>query len=493
MQYAGLILLLYLLAFAGVNPFMPSIVASFFNGDFSRGSLYLGWMVSLNNVTTLLTGPLIGVVSDRYGRKPVLLFSAIGLVVSILGLWLGLLFGSVWPAFVLHVAAGGFGGFFPFVYAYITDFSTDREKTRNYSFVGATFGVAFIAGPLTYGAIITAYGYQTFLFVILIIVCLCIGCIPFIPESHKKRGNVSLKYNPLSGLSKVWHTSVSWRACLAFFILYFAEQGLFDIWVMYFKYRYEWDDQHVGIALGCAGLGMVIGQAVVLPALNVTLNDKYSALVGISICILTITQFIYVRTQWLVYALAFLQATGLMIQPVLCSIFNKEFPPHIQGVSGIIGPPAASGLFHIFTSNSRDFPGEWWSERGLKGVAEVVFIWAIGCFLLSAALAWILKFGISFSCTQSLSSANIHIMSIVYARVTPVMSVVVLLQMMLPLTIIKRCSLRARTGFSLRNDYQSLMLFMLFRSVALKEYRIRAEECSETAPNRSAKAVWVDR
>ncbi|PRP89647.1 Drug resistance transporter [Planoprotostelium fungivorum] len=112
MQYAGLILLLYLLAFAGVNPFMPSIVASFF----SRASLYLGWMVSLNNVTTLLTGPLIGVVSDRYGRKPVLLFSAIGLVVSILGLWLGLLFGSE----ALE--------------------ASDREKTRNYSFVGATFG-----------------------------------------------------------------------------------------------------------------------------------------------------------------------------------------------------------------------------------------------------------------------------------------------------------------------------------------------------------------
>lgn len=351
-----------------IIPIMPEIIKRF-GTDAQFVSTYFGYFISVYAFMQFVASPFLGALSDKYGRRPVLLLSLLGGGLDYL---LMAYAPSLFILFIGRVIAGLTGANQTVASSYMADISDDSNRAKNFGLIGAAFGVGFVIGPAL-GGFVGSFGhhYPFIVAAIMTLVNFFFGLFILpesLPENARRHMEIS-KINPISsfkGLKK--------RPEL---VLFFALFGLINlaglvhptIWTLYTEYKFKWSSMEVGFSLTAVGLALGIGQGVFTGIFTKRFNELKTFIIGTIVA--TISYFLYaIATEsWMVYAIIAFIMVSVIAPPALQALMAKQVSPNEQGelqgtlfslmsLTSIIAPLIYTKLFSYYTEDKTHlFPG----------------------------------------------------------------------------------------------------------------------------------------
>ena len=354
-----------------VIPVLPELVKSFVDGSTAAAGRYVGIIGSVYALMQFLCAPVLGALSDRFGRRPIILGSLFGLGIDFIVQGLA---PSIGWLFVGRMIAGVMGASFSTANAYIADVSTADNRARNFGLVGVAFGLGFIIGPAL-GGVLGAYSLRLPFFVAagLALVNWMYGFF-ILPESlpPEKRSSFTLaKANPFGTLKRLKQYPIVAGLAIAFVCTSLAQRGLENVWVLFTAFRYDWNEQTNGMALALVGLTAAIVQGgLVRPAIR-RFGERRTALIGTAISMIAFFGYGAASQGWMIPCIiifgAFGGVSGPAIQSIVAGAVDSSDQGKIQGaltslisLTNIIAPLVfTTGLFSYFTSTAapKQIPG----------------------------------------------------------------------------------------------------------------------------------------
>ncbi|MBN8673749.1 MAG: TCR/Tet family MFS transporter [Chitinophagales bacterium] len=349
-----------------IIPVMPKLIAELKNISINEASAYGGLLLSSFAITQFLFAPVIGNLSDKYGRRPVLLFSLLGFGIDYIILALAPNYGWL---FVGRVIAGITGASFTTAAAYIADISTVETRTKNFGMIGAAFGLGFVIGPAL-GGLLAGLGTRA-PFYAAAALCLLNTLYGYfvLPESlpqENRRAFEWKKANPFGSLQFLRHTPGIGKMALCFFLIYLASQAVQGNWSFFTIHRFGWKESMVGISLAVVGVLVGAVQAGLTRVINPKIGNTNSIYAGLLLYTLGLLLFAFASQTWMMFAFLIPYCLGGIANPSLQATIATYVAPNQQGqlqgaltslmsLSTIIGPLIMNNLFTYFTSNKAPF------------------------------------------------------------------------------------------------------------------------------------------
>lgn len=272
--------MLDIMAMGLVIPVLPSLIEEFSGSNASAG-WWNGVLVALWAGMQFLCSPIIGSLSDRYGRRPTILISTAGLTID----WaLMALAPNLWWLAVGRMLGGITSSSFTTVYAYMADITPAEGRARAFGLIGAAFSAGFIAGPAL-GGILGAFGPRVpfWAAAALSAAAFCYGLF-VLPESLPPERRMPFSWaraNPFGALRLLRsHTELTGLATVNF-LLYFAHHVFSAVFVLYASFRYGFGPLQVGLLLALAGILEMIVQAVLIGPVTKRLGDRPTMVIGL--------------------------------------------------------------------------------------------------------------------------------------------------------------------------------------------------------------------
>jgi len=353
-----------------IIPVLPSLIESLQGEGLSEASKIGGWLIFSYAIMQFFCAPLLGTLSDKFGRKPVLL-------IALFGLGVDYLFHAYAPTiawlFVGRVFAGMCGASITVATAYIADVSKPENKSVNFGLIGAAFGLGFIVGPVIGGLSAKVSLQLPFLIAAgLTLINFLYGWI-ILPESLpvEKRRVVSLKKaNPIGSFHLLRKSPVVAGLAIAFFLLYIAAHSVQSTWTFYSMYKFDWDESMVGYSIGFVGIVVAIVQGVLVKHTVKWFGERNTVLIGFVMWFSGLVLFALATNQVLFFLFIIPYCLGGIASPTLQGIISNQFSDQEQGklqgamtslmsLTAIIGPVVMTSIFAYFTSEktSIDLPG----------------------------------------------------------------------------------------------------------------------------------------
>jgi MFS transporter, DHA1 family, tetracycline resistance protein len=349
-----------------IIPVIPKLIQELIHGDISEAAKYGGWLLFAYAITQFIFSPLIGNLSDKYGRRPVILISLFGFSLD----YLLLAFSPtiVW-LFVGRIIAGITGASITTASAYIADISTPENRAKNFGLIGAAFGLGFIIGPVI-GGFLGQYGARV-PFYAAAVLCLLnfLYGLFILPESldleHRREFSWK-RANPVGAIFSLKKYPTLIGLILATFILYVASHAVQSNWSYFTIYQFGWDEKMVGISLGVVGVLVGVVQGGLIRWINPKLGNQKSIYLGILLYALGMFLFAFASKGWMMFVFLIPYCLGGISGPALQSVISEQVPANEQGeiqgtltslmsASAIIGPPMMSYLFYFFTHQDAPF------------------------------------------------------------------------------------------------------------------------------------------
>ncbi|MBP2238613.1 DHA1 family tetracycline resistance protein-like MFS transporter [Sinorhizobium kostiense] len=358
-----LILLLDIMGIAIIVPVLPSYLRELTGADVGEAAIDGGWLLLVYSAMQFLFAPLIGNLSDRFGRRPVLLASVLTFAIDNL---ICALATSYWMLFVGRILAGVSGASFGTAAAFIADVSDDGNRARNFGLIGIAFGTGFALGPVVGGLLgelgprVPFYGAAGLSFVNFVV---AIFLLPETLGATNRRRFEWRRANPLGALKQMRRYSGIGRVCLAFFLLWLAHAVYPAVWSFVSSHRYGWSEGQIGLSLGIFGVGGAFVMALVLPRVVSRLGERRTATLGLVFTGLGMVGYAAAWEGWMVYVVIVATALESLAEPPLRSIASVHVPPTAQGelqgaltsissMTTILGPLLFTQIFAYFTSHS---------------------------------------------------------------------------------------------------------------------------------------------
>ena len=353
-----------------IIPVIPKLITQMIHGNLSLASEYGGWLTFMYAIMQFLFAPVIGNLSDKFGRRPVLLFSLLGFGIDYLFLAFAPTIGWL---FIGRAIAGITGASFTTATAYIADISTPEKRAQNFGLVGVAFGIGFIVGPVL-GGLLGQYGTKIPFFAAAGLSLLnCVYGFFVLPESLSKENRRPFEWrraNPLGSLLFIKQYSSIIGFVIAFALLYIAGQATQSTWTYYTMYKFNWNEKWVGYSLGFVGLTVAIVQGGLIRVIIPKLGQEKSVYVGLLLYCLGFTLFAFASQGWMMFAFMIPYALGGIAGPSIQGLISAKVPANEQGeiqgaltsimsATGILGPLIMTGLFAYFTREQAPivFPG----------------------------------------------------------------------------------------------------------------------------------------
>ena len=358
-------------------PVLPDVLRRF-TSDPSLVSEYYGYFIGSYAFMQFIASPVLGSLSDRFGRKPVLLISLLGAGID----YVIMAFApSLWILFLGRAVSGLTGASITVASSYMVDISDEKDRSVNFGMIGAAWGVGFIAGPMLGGLLGELGAVAPFLLAAGFNILNFIFGVFVLPESlpPEMRREVSLdKLNPLKSIIKIIRPSPFVPLIWICFLLSVAEQVHPVNWTLYTQLKFGWSTRQVGLSLSFVGLVVAISHGLLTRVLIPKLGEKRALGIGIMLFALCYVLFGFATQGWMMYAIMILfSITGIAI-PALQSIVSRHVPANEQGelqgslvslgsVSAIVAPLLFTSLFVSFTrqGSALYFPGAAYLAAGV--------------------------------------------------------------------------------------------------------------------------------
>lgn len=349
-----------------IIPVLPKLISQLINGSVSEAAKWGGYLTAAYAVMQFLFAPVLGGLSDKYGRRPVLLF-------SLFGFGLDYVFLSFAPTigwlFVGRALAGITGASITTATAYIADISTDENRPQNFGMIGAAFGIGFIIGPVLGGLLGSLGPRIPFMVAAGLSFLNCIYGYFVLPESLSKENRRSFdikRANPLGSLLQLKKYPALGGLIIAFFLIYIASHAVQSNWGYFGIEKLHWDEKMIGISLGVVGLLIGIVQGVLIRYINPKIGNEKSIYYGLLLYALGLLLFAFASQTWMMFVILIPYCLGGICGPALQSIISASVAPNEQGelqgaltslisVTSIFGPMIMTGLFSYFTGPNTPF------------------------------------------------------------------------------------------------------------------------------------------
>ena len=349
-----------------IIPVVPGLIKELIQGSVSDSSIYSGWLAFSYAVMQFIFAPLLGNLSDRYGRRPILLISLFGLGIDYIFLAIA---PSIGWLFLGRIIAGLGGASFTTATAYIADISTPQNRAQNFGMVGAAFGVGFILGPVI-GGLLGQFGLRVpFMVAALLSFLNFIYGYFVLPESlslENRRKFDWKRSNPLSSIKQLKKYPAVSDLVISYFLIYLATNSVQSTWSFFTIQQFNWNPKMIGISLGLVGLLVGIVQGGLIRIINPLLGSKRSVYVGMALYTLGLILFSFASQSWMMFVFLVPYCLGGICGPALQSIISGQVPSNQQGelqggltsvmsLTSIIGPVVMTSLFSYFTSPTAPF------------------------------------------------------------------------------------------------------------------------------------------
>jgi DHA1 family tetracycline resistance protein-like MFS transporter len=363
-------ILIDVIGFGIIIPVIPKLLTSMTGGTISDASKYGGWLMFSFAVMQFIFSPVLGALSDQYGRRKILLISLFGFGCDyLLASWaptLGWLF-------VGRILAGVMGASFTTAAAYIADVSTDENRAQNYGMLGAAFGLGFIIGP-TLGGLLGQIGPRVpFLFSAGLTFLNWLYGYFILPESLDEEHRRTFDWkraNPVGSLLQLKKYPTVFGLVGSLILIYLAAHAVQSTWTYFNMHTFNWNERTVGLSLGFVGILVVLVQAVLIRFTVPKLGQKRSLYLGFSFYALGLFLFAFATKSWMMFAFCIPYCLGGIAGPALQGIITGQIPKNAQGelqgaltslqsVTTIIGPLLMTSVFYYFTRENSPvhFPG----------------------------------------------------------------------------------------------------------------------------------------
>ncbi len=359
-------LLIDVMGFGIIIPVLPKLIEHLIHGNISEAAAYAGLLTLAYSSMQFLFSPLIGNLSDKFGRRPVLLSSLFGFGVD----YLFLAFApSIGWLFVGRLIAGITGASFTTASAYIADVSEPEKRAANFGMVGVAFGVGFIIGPVI-GGILGKYNVQyPFLAAAGLAFLNVIYGYFILPESLSKENRRPLDWkrcSPWGSLLQLSKYKAVFGLAVSLFLVYFAAQAVQSVWTFYTIKKFNWNEAVIGYSLGVVGLLVAIVQGGLIRIILPKLGQKRSIWIGLLLYSIGLLLFAFATEGWMMFAFLIPYCLGGIAGPALQGYMSNSVPANEQGelqggltslvsLSSIFGPLLMTWSFYFFTKPGAPF------------------------------------------------------------------------------------------------------------------------------------------
>ena len=349
-----------------IIPVIPGLIEELIQGDISEAAKVGGWITFAYAITQFVFAPLIGNLSDKFGRRPIILISLLGFTLDYILLALA---PTITWLFIGRIIAGITGASITTASAYIADISSIENRAKNFGMIGAAFGLGFIIGPVI-GGLLGQYGARVPFYAA---AALCFFNFLYgyfiLPESlpKEKRSVLNLKKaNPIGSFLHLKKYPKLIGLASSMFLLYVASHAIQSNWSFFTMYKFNWDEKMVGISLGVIGLLVALVQGVLIRWVNPWLGNEKSIYAGFFLYSLGMLLFTFANQSWMMFIFLIPYCLGGIAGPALQAVISIQVPETEQGkiqgtltslmsASAIVGPPLMTGIFYYFTKEQTPF------------------------------------------------------------------------------------------------------------------------------------------
>ncbi len=344
-----------------IVPVLPPLVGEFVQGR-DQQALWVGIMTTVFGLMQFIFMPMLGAISDRIGRRPVMLYSMAGMCINFLA--------TAWAPnlaflFLGRVVGGMSSASMSVASAYASDVSTHENRAKSFGKIGAAFGLGFICGPMLGGLLGNVDLHLPFY------VAAGLSAANFIygyfavpeslPQAARKPFDLA-RVNPFAALLKLARRTDIRGLVIVYTLMTFAAMMLQTTWVLYTTFRFGWTPRDNGIALFCVGMCAAVVQAGLLGMLIKRFGEKHLALIGLSSGAIIYLLYGLATQGWMMYAFILCNLLSFATGPALQGIISKQTGAGEQGelmgslqsigsvgivVMPLVGTPILGAVSHL--------------------------------------------------------------------------------------------------------------------------------------------------
>ncbi len=370
-----------------IVPVLPELIEQVTGGSVANAAVIGGYLVFVYALMQFVFSPVLGNLSDRFGRRPILLLSLLGLTVD----YLLMGFAPVVAFLYLgRILSGISGAAVATATAYIADITPPDKRAQRFGLIGAAFGLGFIIGPVVggelgeYGPRVPFYAaaglaFANFLFGLFVLP-------ESLPKERRRPFNIR-RANPFGAVLALRQYPVVIWLLFSLFLLSLASQAFPSVWNFFTIEVIGFSSSQIGRALGAFGIGFAVSQAFLIAPLVKRVGEWTTVLIGLAAAVIAFTGTAFVHTQFGLYGFLMFGALTGLAAPAINGLLSRQVPDNGQGelqgavnaansLAAIIGPLAATQLFAYFTKADKTDPS-YFPGAPFIGAAVLIVLSAI--------------------------------------------------------------------------------------------------------------------
>lgn len=346
-----------------IMPVMPDLIQEVGGVNLSQAALWGGMLTVVFAINQFLFSPIIGGLSDAYGRRPVLLIALFVMALDYLVMGIAQ---SLWLLFVGRFVGGITAATQSTASAYMADISSNAEKAKNFGLLGAAFGVGFVLGPML-GGLLAEFGSRApfYAAAALAFANLLFGyfVLPETVTAAKRRPFDWKRANPFGAFRQMRKLPGLFPMLMVFLLLSIAFFVYPAVWAFFGRAQFNWDARMVGMSLAGYGLGIVIVQGLLIRPILKRFGERATAIFGMCMHLLTFLVYPFMTETWHVFAYMPISVFSAVAVPALQGLMSNSVADNAQGelqgamssltaLATIISPFVMTRVFSFFTAET---------------------------------------------------------------------------------------------------------------------------------------------